>query len=217
LKYHLTRKEVVFVARNELHVRLDVTDPTRKGNIWEIAVVATVLYRGRHAPKPPREVVFLVNQAEIERVMTDEESGQASSVIPLEEPGSYIVTAFVADLPGARATKRVSIKEEKSPTATRLLVFPLGKDGRYVLTIQVLGGPDGKQGVLEAPIEIEVVHPQDAKTKIKNLAADKKGTLTYRLTFSEELRVLRIRVPGTDLVQMVPLHGPSAAVQSSTP
>src|SRR3989338_11327660 len=103
---------------------LDFTDPAKKDGEWEVVVTATVLYQKRHAPRPSKEVVFQVNGEEVERLSTDDESGQVVTTIVFPQAGSYLLGAFLADEPGVRYAKRISIKaeEKKTPKPAKLIV-----------------------------------------------------------------------------------------------
>ena len=93
----------------------EVTQPTKLDDEWEVKAIATVLY-GNRAPEPPREIVFAVDGSEYERVMTDSETGIATSVMFFRETGNHIITAFVSDFLSLMRKHRFYIKEEKKKT-----------------------------------------------------------------------------------------------------
>lgn len=100
-----------------LSLNLQVTQPVKVDDVWEVKAVSTVLY-GSRAPEPPREIVFVVDGAEYERVMTDFDSGMAITSSPMffRETGEHIITVYVSDFLSLRRYHRFMIKEEKKLT-----------------------------------------------------------------------------------------------------
>ena len=91
---------------------LQVTQPIKVDDGWEVKVVATVLY-GSRAPDPSRDIVFALDGVEYTRDRSDADSGMVKAVMTVREIGEHVITVFVSDFLSARQQHRFTIKEEK--------------------------------------------------------------------------------------------------------
>ncbi|MBI4385657.1 hypothetical protein HY573_02405 [Candidatus Parcubacteria bacterium] len=198
----------------QFSIKLELVGPDKEDDAWKTVALATVLFRGRYAPRPPRDVVFEIADIRIggvnfvSRETTDDDSGQASVPIPIENPGNYRITAYLADLPGVRASKPILIKEEKPaqpPRVKDLRVWaPGGKDGKYKLSISVVG-EDGR------PAKGAMVRVFDGEGKeVVHTPTNEHGTIdpTPEVEVHEHLGEIVVDVMGTELEQRLRLAGP---------
>lgn len=160
---------------------LQVTQPVKKEERWEVTALATVLY-GSRPPDPPQEVIFDVNGEEFERVETNANSGIARSVMILQS-GGYIVTAYLSRSRDIRQYQRFVVKEEKKERK-------LTPDEEKAVTLEAKTARlKAEKKLKEAEQELKQVGPPKPKSQIKILHI-------YRRLSRLEVILQRIRKDG---------------------
>lgn len=120
---------------------LEVAEPVKKDDGWDVFAAATVFFEKRYAPRPPQEVVFVANENETDRILTDDESGRVSSTLIFPAEGGYLLTVFLASEPAVRVTRRISIRSDKKPkisSPASVSVTVSGPRGEQKLSIAVV-------------------------------------------------------------------------------
>ncbi len=178
--------------RSPFSITLDTTEPTKKDGEWEMVATATVLYQRRHAPRPPKEVVFQVDGEEVERTPTNDESGQVTTTFIFPKSGSYLAGAFLADEPGVRYTKRINLKAEegKSRKPVKLNCYEGGSGNDRRVTLEVLT-------VEDAPVvgaAVRIVDPELPSGFVELQPTNEKGMTTHSFVLSGDEKVIEIRV-----------------------
>lgn len=173
--------------RNELSITLDTNEPTNN----QVSALATVLFRKRHAPDPPKNVIFTLNDAEYVRVETEVE-GRASALITLPGPGSYRLVAQLEGMPGVRVSRLLTVKEtpKKSVKASKISVRVTGKCGEQKLFIYAVA----EDGSLVAGAKILLLDGEKPST----FATDESGMFVYQTNFTG-VRTFRVRIGENDM------------------
>ena len=187
----------------DFRIILEVTEPVKNENGWDITAIATVLYHRQYAPDPPKEVIFSLDGVEIDRISTDSESGQATATINLSTAKNYHISTFLSDFPGIRSSKRIAVKkEEKKNIPANLFIDKIGNCGKYTLVFQVLTA-DNK------PVAKADVRIIDSRAKIINLKTGDFGIARYNVRFKERRRILTAMVlSGNVPLKQIYLFGP---------
>jgi len=190
-----------------LSLSLQVTQPVKREDKWEVTALAVVLY-GSMAPEPPREVVFDVNGTEFQRVLTDSESGQARSAMMFSVIGEYIVTAYLPDFLTVRRSHRFMVKEEKKEAKrpTDLLVEDIGGNGKYRLVIRVLSKDKSESVGVGVPKARLIIF--DNRGQLRNRQTGADGTVIFSVPdFTEREKSITVLVGGTGLKKTIKLLG----------
>ncbi len=136
-------------VRNDFTIELDIT--VKPNNVFHAQ--ATVLFRKKHAPDPPKNIIFQLDETNYEPQPTDE-YGQVLVPFSLPNPGNYRLTVFLQDDNGVRKTKVLTTPEtaKKSKEPKSLDVAISGPLGSQVLLITVAGDGgkplDGFEGLI---------------------------------------------------------------------
>lgn len=162
------------------------------------------MFQGKRVPTPPVQVVFKLDDEELDRVFTDEESGGVMCDVTPRKPGGYIVHAFLVDDPSVRRSKRILVKKElkstKIPKFLNMSVF--GERGKQKLLISVGDGEGSLIGGFTGTIV-------DGDQK-KSFTTDPEGACLYETNFSERNHPVEVQVGSDpDLIWIDVLSGPN--------
>lgn len=178
-------------------ISLEVAEPVKKDDGWDVFAGATVFYKKRYAPRPPQEVVFVANENEVDRVPTDDESGRVSSTLIFPAAGGYLLTVFLASEPAVRATRRINIKLDKPKKPAKIISHETYSKGGCALTFQVL-----TEDNLPVSGAILKISDQTGNRSSRNLPpTDSKGVTQRRIRFKpkEKEVFLKIMVLGSEI------------------
>lgn len=133
---------------NKMRVRIEVTEPNREDEKWEISVIATVL--DENGPIADTEVQFYHDSRSIDSPISTDGEGRATKNFVDLKKGNH---TFEASLPGTtlKARTSVKLKEDKPKKAAFLVVNKRLKEGVLELICEVFneeGNPVKKVGVM---------------------------------------------------------------------
>lgn len=161
-------------------------------NQCNLKVLATVLFRKKHAPSDQRNVIFALDGDQYP-VETTDEFGRVMVEITLPGPGNYRLVAFLAEEPGIRVSRIINIEEPakpKSAKAVKISVRVIGRCGTQMLFVYAIA-EDGSLVPGAKGIMMDGDNPSTFKT-------DENGMFIYAANFAGQ-RTFRVRIGENDI------------------
>lgn len=180
---------------NKMRVRIEVTEPNREDEKWEISVIATVL--DENGPVTDTEVQFYHDSRPIDSPIPTDGEGRATKNFVDLKKGNH---TFEASLPGTtlKAKTSVKLKEDKPKKAAFLVVNKRLKEGVLELICEVFN---------EEGIPVKKAKTMILSTGEKSEPTDDNGMtiITPKVEFGagENKKVLEVIVCGTTISRKI--------------
>lgn len=187
--------------KKQLRLRLELTEPNKKDDTWELAVVAITF--DKEGPVPDVEVQFYHNGKRIDSTVATDGEGRAEKDFSDLKKGNHV---FEAQIVGTtiKTRQKKNFKEDKPKKPEKILIHKTGSMGNYNLIFQILTGDNSP--VVNATIQI--MDSLNTKKVFELPKTDKLGVVQYDIQFTERRRVLTVIVLGSAIpVEKIYLYG----------